>query len=309
MKPLHDHRMLVVVGKGGVGRTSASVALAMHAARQGKRVVLTEFNRQGEVARIFGLGKPSYTQRELPGGSRTFSLAHDWAVVDFAARKLRMRTLGKLVFENKLMSSFLESIPGLPDLLQLGKVEDMLYDPLPSDPPVDLVILDAPATGHGLTLLQSPETMAEISKVGPFFELAERIRKFLASDDVATVLVTLPEQLPVQESLELVDQLQAIGQPPARILINQMQDGTMGRAWPMLRERLQDDDAGKALQALGDSHERRIARQTSATELLDQGLKERTFEPEISELPWIPGGQLELADYQTLANALEVSHG
>jgi len=219
---LLDHRLIVVVGKGGVGRTTTALSLGIAAAKAGKRVVVVELGGMSSLARAFGRDR-SYSPQEISRGVDIVSLTPAESIDDFGKRKLRVNALVRLIFQNRIMHAFIDGVPGLPDLVQLGKMENMLMEPQSGDPVWDLCILDAPATGHGLTLLAAARSMADMTRVGPFFDLATVIEKTLSDrNKTAVVLTTLPEELPVNESLELLTELKLEGFPPAAIIVNQV---------------------------------------------------------------------------------------
>lgn len=225
---LLDHRLLVVTGKGGVGRTTTTAALGLAAARLGKRVAVVELAGQDSLANALGREQAAYTARTVAPGLDVVSLSPTDCLADFGQRKLRVRALSRWFFESRLMTGFVEAVPGLQDLVQLGKIENMLLEPLPGDPVYDLIILDGPATGHGLTLLAAARTMREMTGVGPFHDLARIIEDLLEDHErTGIVLVTLPEALPVNESLQLITSLVADHVPPSLVVVNQVRP-----AWP-----------------------------------------------------------------------------
>ncbi|MEN0066303.1 MAG: ArsA-related P-loop ATPase [Myxococcota bacterium] len=221
---LIDHRLVVVLGKGGVGRSTVSAALAVAAAEAGKKVVIAELG-EAAVPPLFGMTGRSFAFRAARPGVDVWSLTVPECLEEFAARKLRLPPFARRVVRNRLVTTFVDAVPGLHDLMLLGKIENLISDPRRGDPVYDLTILDAPATGHGLTLLQAARTMTDVTRAGPFYELAKAIEVFLADRDrTATVLVTLPEALPVSETSELADQLVEEGYQPHTIIANGVQD-------------------------------------------------------------------------------------
>jgi len=213
--------MVVVTGKGGVGRSSAAAALAVAAARTGRTACVVELSGMASVPPMFGLRGRSFEFREATDGVWVWSLTVPECLDDFGRRKLKLPGLVRRLFQTRATRTFVDAIPGLHDLLQLGKIENLINEPLPSDPHFDLFVVDAPATGHGLTLLSAARSMTEVAKAGPFHDLAENIGSFLEDPDATGVaLVTLPEELPVSESLELVDQLREIDQQADAVLVN-----------------------------------------------------------------------------------------
>ncbi|MEQ1565673.1 MAG: ArsA-related P-loop ATPase [Myxococcota bacterium] len=212
---------MAVLGKGGVGRSTVTAALGVAAARLGKRVCVAELGQDSALPPKLGLGGRSFAFRRGSHGVDVWSVTVSECLRDFARRKLGLPSFASSVVHNRFVDTFVDAVPGLNDLLVLGKIENLLNEPHPSDPQFDVLILDAPATGHGLTLLQAARTMSEITRAGPFHDLADTIDRFLSDPTrTATVAVTLLEELPVQETLELCGALVAEGFPPAAVIAN-----------------------------------------------------------------------------------------
>lgn len=225
MSSLYDRRLLVVTGKGGVGRTTVACAMATEAATRGKRVCIAELAGLGRVPEVFGIGGRSYAPRTLSPNLDTISLSAVDCLDDFGTRRLKVQALVRLVFHNRLTSAFLDAVPGLADMQQLGKLRHLIEEPEAGDPRYDLIVLDAPATGHGLTLLDAARSLGEMTRVGPFYEETQLIVRLLSdASRAAIVLVTLGEELPVNESIEM---LHAMGEDRARlsaVIANQVVD-------------------------------------------------------------------------------------
>ena len=185
-----DRPLVVVIGKGGVGKSTVAAALAVSAARRGRRPVVVEVAGRADVGRLVGRSvahrsiDPShaladYLRDQLPAGPLAGLLAHD-------------RTLGLLA----------AAAPGLPELLTIGKVWSLTG--AHGRHAHDMVVLDAPATGHGVALLAAPRTFAEIAAHGPVRRQAEAISAFLTDRrQTGVVVVGTPEQMAVQETLDL----------------------------------------------------------------------------------------------------------
>jgi anion-transporting ArsA/GET3 family ATPase len=228
MKALRDRRLWVVEGKGGVGRTTVAAALGLAAARQGRRTLVVELHGEAALAHRLGFASARYEARTVAPGLDLMSLSASACLADFGQRKLHIGGLSPMVFGSRPMTAFVEAVPGLPDVVQLGKIEDRLLHPLAKEAPYDLVVLDGPATGHGLTLLSSARHMRELTRAGPFHDLAKLIETLLQDPaQTATIAVTLPEQLPVQETLELLHALDRTHDLPDLVVVNQRVDGPL----------------------------------------------------------------------------------
>lgn len=273
---LFDRRLIVVTGKGGVGRTTAACALALAAAADGKKVCIAELAGLGRVPEVFGLPGRSYKPQACAPGVDTISLSAVDCLDEFGTRKLKIHALVRLVFHNRLTAAFIDAVPGLHDMQQLGKIRHLIEETEPGDDAYDLVVLDAPATGHGLTLLDSARSLGEMTRVGPFFDETQLIVQLLSdSDRTALMLVTLGEELPVNESLEMV---KSLGEDRARlsaVLANQVRSQPLPDTppWPEMRAALQrNGDAelaalADAAQSTWTSQERALHRLAAELEL------------------------------------------
>lgn len=248
-------RLTVVVGKGGVGRTTVAAGLALAAGRRGERALVVELNGLWDVGRRRGASRPSYEAVSIAPGVDWRSLSAHGCIEDFGRRKLGLGVFGAKVMGSRPMLGFVDAVPGLGDILQLGKVENLLNEPLPGEPRYDLVVVDAPATGHGLTLLSSPRSMTEISGAGPFHELARIIAAALSDTRTRAVVATLPEVLPLQETLGLLDELEEGPVPVGPVVVNRCVGDPLpdpGR-WPDVRAGLTGTADLDRLRELADS--------------------------------------------------------
>ena len=203
-------RLQFVIGKGGVGRSTIAAGLAVAAGADGRRALVVELNGLSDIGRRYGLDR-SYEPVNIAPGTDWRSLTPRDCVVDFGRRQLKLGAMSTRILGSRRLQRFLDAIPGLPDLLQLGKIENLLNEPASGEPVYDLVVVDCPATGHGLTLLDAPATMTEVSRAGPFHDLARIIADALTDGTSGIVVTTLPERLPFSETLEL---LQGIAERP-----------------------------------------------------------------------------------------------
>lgn len=224
MNRLRDHRLLVVAGKGGVGRTSLTAALGLASARAGASTCVVELHGQDALARRLGI-HAEYGPLQVEPNLHYRGLTPTRAVGDFSIRKLGLPAVARFVVESRITTGFLEAVPGLGDIVQMGKIENMIREPLEGETAYDRVILDAPATGHGLSLIGGARAMREMTRVGPFAELARLIEDFLSDPRATgTVLATLPDVLPIHEALELAARLVEEGTPPRVAVVNQTPD-------------------------------------------------------------------------------------
>jgi anion-transporting ArsA/GET3 family ATPase len=188
---LLDKRLVLVTGKGGVGKTTLAAALALAAARRGKRVVLCEVAEQERLPRLV----PELT---------TVSVDPEEAKQEWLRYQLKSRTLAGVLGGSRLFHYLTAAAPGLSELVTMGKVWDLAQLERRTGSTVfDVAIVDAPATGHGLAMLRAPSTFSAVARVGPIARQAEAIDRSLRDPKhTGVVTVALPEEMPVNETIE-----------------------------------------------------------------------------------------------------------
>jgi anion-transporting ArsA/GET3 family ATPase len=198
-------RFVVVAGKGGVGRSAVSAALALSLARQGKRVLVAMCNAKERLSYLLEVNPIGAEIGPVSTGIDAVNMEPSAALEEYGMMILKVRALYKLVFENRFVSAFLRGTPGLEAWSMLGKAQFHVFERLPDGRPrYDTVILDAPATGHGLDLLRVPRVILDVVPPGPLRKDAERAWELFSDPARAGVLlVTIPEELPTNETLEL----------------------------------------------------------------------------------------------------------
>jgi anion-transporting ArsA/GET3 family ATPase len=203
---LLDRRLIFVTGKGGVGKTTVAAALGLAAARAGQRVLVCEVADQERLTGAFGLPAAGFREIEIEPGLSAFSVNPEDAISEWLGYQLRSRTLAGLLGGSRIFQYLATAAPGLAEMVTVGKLWELaqLERKTPSAAPYDLVIVDAPATGHGIALLRAPHTFAEIARVGPINRQAGIIDAFVRDPAATAVIaVTLAEEMPVSETLDL----------------------------------------------------------------------------------------------------------
>ena len=206
MSALLDRRLIFVTGKGGVGKTTVAAALGLAAARAGRRVLVCEVADQERLTATFGLPAAGFRELEIEPGLSAFSVNPQDAISEWLRYQLHSRTLAGLLGGSRVFQYLAMAAPGLAEMVTVGKIWELaqLERKTPSAAPYDLVIVDAPATGHGIALLRAPRTFAEIARVGPINRQAQIVDGFLRDPaSTAVVAVTLAEEMPVSETLDL----------------------------------------------------------------------------------------------------------
>jgi hypothetical protein len=220
---LLDKRLVLVTGKGGVGKTTVAAALGLAAARRGKRTVVCEVADQERLAGMFGASEVGHSEVELVPGLFAVSVDQERAKEEWLRYQLKSRTLAGVLGGSRLFQYLTAAAPGLSELVTIGKIWDLAQLERRTGGSVfDLAIVDAPATGHSLAMLTAPRTFASVARLGPVGRQAEKIDRFLRNGASTGVLVTaLPEEMPVNETIEFERSVrEELGMSVDRIVVN-----------------------------------------------------------------------------------------
>lgn len=292
-----------------------SGALACAAAARGKQVCLAEVAGSETQAALFDADPVGYIGGPLAPSIRGVSINPADAVEEYLVRMLRFRLLYELVFRNRYIAPFLNGVMGLSDLITVGKVMDLEWEgldgPADDDPAAerryDLVVVDGPATGHGVSLLRAPQAMMDVTRVGPLHANAKLIRDLLADrDKTAVVLVTLAEEMPVNETIELARALaDRVDVQVAGVVVNAVAPplltGPAADAWPAVAKagRAAGGDAAAAVEDAA-----RAIRDRERADGYVHRLRDELALP-VLELPLLSPGDIGADGLGTLATALE----
>jgi anion-transporting ArsA/GET3 family ATPase len=220
---LLDRRFLFVVGKGGVGKTTVATGLALAASRRGKKVLLAMVNCKERVSELLDVDPIGPDIVHVGENLDAVNMTPDAALEEYGLMILKVRAVFNAVFKNKLVRAFLKGTPGLEAWSMLGKA---FYHACPprGEPDYDLVIVDAPATGHALDMLRVPFVIESIAPPGILRRDAARaVDMFRDPERAGAVLVTLPEYMPANETTELADALtNELQMPVLQLVINRV---------------------------------------------------------------------------------------
>ncbi len=247
--PLFTRRFVVVAGKGGVGRTTVTAALALAAAQAGKRVLICQTKAKERLSSLFGVPPIGAEVVRVRERLWAVNMTPQAALREYGAMVLRSEFIAKQVLENRVSRAFLQAVPGVDDYAMLGKAWFHTTEEEHGRPKYDLVLLDGPATGHVLTLLGVPDSILSTVPEGPLTKSARATHELLRDPRrSAFVIVTLAEDMPTNEAIELARKAQAMGLSLGPLVVNglfppRFQLGASGRGLELLLGK----DGGEAL--------------------------------------------------------------
>jgi anion-transporting ArsA/GET3 family ATPase len=294
--PLLSRRLIFVTGKGGVGKTTVALALGLAGARAGKRTVVADIGGDGDLQ-----------ERRLAPRLYRISVDPQGAMEEYLSVKVPGPAAAALR-QSRLFQNFAMATPGMRELLCIGKLWELAQFErrTPDADAYDLVIVDAPASGHGAALLRTPRSFAEIARVGPIANQARTIADTIADPSfTAVVAVCTPEEMPVNETLELRDTLAAAADPIALDAV------ILNARYP---DRFTPDDAQaleRAATAAGSDPPTRATLELALAEhrrALLQGVQEQRLRAEfggrLRVLPHLFEPSVELPQLQLLSEGL-----
>jgi anion-transporting ArsA/GET3 family ATPase len=244
MVALLDRRLVFVTGKGGVGKTTVACALALFAAERGRRTLLCEVDAKGDVASYLETSDTSFTPRQVLPGLFAMSMDTEASLREYLKLNLRIPVVGRIGPLARAFDFVATAAPGVREILTVGKlayeVRERHYD---------LVVVDAPATGHIVGQLAAPQAINELVKVGLIRSQTDWMVEIL-SDPARTglVIVTTPEEMPVNETMELAGRVaEETNVDLAGVVVNRVLPELFGRTEEEVFDRLCRPDESSAL--------------------------------------------------------------
>ena len=296
---LLSRRLIFVTGKGGVGKTTVALALGLAGAHAGKRTIVADINGEGDPREV-----------ELAPGLSRISVDPQSAMEEYLTVKVPGPAAAALR-QSRLFQTFAMATPGMRELLCMGKLWELAQFErrTPGADAYDLVIVDAPASGHGAALLRTPRTFAEIARVGPIAHQARTIADTIADPSfTAVVAVCTPEEMPVNETFELRDTLAAPPEPQSLdlvILNGRYPDRFTEPDAAVLAGALESDPAPDASSATRAALEVALAEHQRAGLHSEQEQRLRAeFGDRLRVLPFLFEASVELPQIELLAREL-----
>lgn len=296
MLSLDRRRFLFVTGKGGTGKTTVSAALALALAARGRRVLLATSGAKERLSPLLGGADLKSSIEPLADNVWGVLLTPEVALREYGALVLKSQKLVDALFDNKYVEGFFNGAPGLREWALLGKAWYHATERSPDGSPrFDTVVFDAPATGHGLDMLRVPQVILAAAPPGRLRSDAERALAFLRDpNESGVIVVTLPEEMPTNETLELVLALRGeLAMPVAEIVANALveplfsdAEGRLLEAFAELPSAASDTAVSPAHAALASAARRALAERTQAESLARLAVTGLS----IRELPRLEGG-------------------
>lgn len=311
----------VVSGKGGTGKTTVAAALAMALAREGRRTLLMEVEGRQGIAQLFDVPPLPYEERRVavaPGGGDVWALAVDPedALLDYLEIFYNLRRAGSALRRMGAVDFATTIAPGLRDVLLTGKAcEVVRRSDKGANDAYDAVVLDAPPTGRITRFLNVNSEVSGLAKVGPIRNHADLVMSVIASPRTAVHLVTLLEEMPVQETIDGIQELRDAELPVGGIFVNMTRPPLLDEAERELamHDRLPLDDIVRQLDEAGFSGDTATIARTLAREGTDHARRVELEQRELQrlgaldvpvlQLPFLPGG-IDLSNLYELAGLL-----
>ncbi|MBA2698940.1 MAG: ArsA family ATPase [Nocardioidaceae bacterium] len=316
-------RLHIVSGKGGTGKTTVAAALALALASEGKKVLVCEVEGRQGLASLFDVAPLPYAERRVAvgpdNGGEVHALAIDTeaALLEYLDMFYRLGRAGKALDRFGVIDFATTVAPGVRDVLLIGKVFEATQRQAAGRPAYDAVVLDAPPTGRIGKFLNVNTEVAGIAKVGPIRKQATSIMRLLTSPQAHVHLVTSLEEMPVQETLDAIDELARLGLRLGSVIVNRMRTPELpaqaladaargrldeGRIEASLKEAGIKADASviAGLLDAGQQHAERVALEVEQRRRLDD------LGSAVVTLPYLADG-VDLGDLYELAADLRAS--
>ena len=247
MVGLLDRRLVFVTGKGGVGKTTVAAALALFASEHGRRTLLCEVDAKGDVASFLESGPTAFTAREVLPHLSVMSMDTEASLREYLRLNLRIPIVGRIGPLAKAFDFVATAAPGVREILTVGK---LCYEV--REKHYDLVVVDAPATGHIIGQLAAPQAINELVKVGLIRSQTDWMLEILSDPaQTAVAIVTTPEEMPVNETLELVGRVrEETTVELGSVIVNRVLPELFGRTEEEVFDALCRDDAARELTRL-----------------------------------------------------------
>jgi anion-transporting ArsA/GET3 family ATPase len=246
---LLDRRLLFFTGKGGVGKSTVAAATALLASNIGKRVLLIEVDAKGDIPAQFEQRPVGFQPREVYPGVLALAMDTEASLQEYLKLNLRVPVLGRVGPLAKALDFVANAAPGVKEILTIGKICWEVRESIEGRSDIDLVVVDATATGHIVAQLGAPNAIRDLVDVGPVRAQTQWLSELLEDPAITAVnVVTTPEEMPVAETIELVQRIRTeLAVPLGTVIVNRVLPELFTHADEETFEALRDDAVTEAL--------------------------------------------------------------
>lgn len=205
LEALYGHRLVFVTGKGGVGKSTLTAALGMHAAMTGRRTLVCETDTFSAMEPLLGVDRPvGHEPIRTAENLWACNIQSEQSLADLVHRFVPSARLARAAVSNRLARLFFRTAPSMYELSVLYRIKSLMDATDGGRPRYDTIIIDLPATGHAITFMGVPETANKVLRVGSVAEMSAELAAQLRDPKITDlVIVCIPEEMPVNESIEL----------------------------------------------------------------------------------------------------------
>lgn len=221
---LLDHRFLLFTGKGGVGKSTLTAALAIEAAARGMRPLVVELGHRATMRSVFGVDAVGFSPRAVGHGVHAMSVEMEQAVVEYMAQHVPSKRLARAIVSNQVLERLFRAMPAVGEIATVNALHRLEAEQDAGRPRWAPILVDLDATGHALMFLELRQVVAHLMGAGPMRRLVDEMAATFADPRRTRLnLVTLPDELPVTETLELHARLQSTGSVTfGRVFVNRV---------------------------------------------------------------------------------------
>ncbi len=290
-------RLHIVTGKGGTGKTTAAAALALALAETGRKVLLIEVEGRQAIAQLFDLPPMPYGEERLSGvghGGQLFGLAIDaeQAMIEYLDMFYGLKRSARGLKKMGAVDFVTTLAPGLRDVLLTGKIKESVVRSVDGRPVYDAVVLDAPPTGRITRFLDATQEVAKLTKFGPINSQSEGVIKLLHGKQTAVHIVTLLEEMPVQETIDAAGELKRLGFQLGVVIVNRARPALI-TGDVALGDSVDEKQLAAELEQAGISAAHTAA---LAAEMADYAQRQRVQEENATRLDALDMARVELPD-------------